>query len=157
MPLLHPGLPPSALHPPSDPGRWIARVLCVLFALVGLIPPALGALTRWQPIQDWAARETGRILSEQVGLNAKYRVGVSLWPLSLELSEVTLDSNDGGPPVLTTPRLTIRPRLFSLLAGRVDAGQIAVEQPEIRVVIKDGVLQNLTLPTSSGSSQQLPI
>jgi len=155
--LVHPGLPPSALHRPRDPGRWIARVLCVLFALIGLIPPALGALTRWQPLQDWAARETGRILSEQVGLHARYKVAVSLWPLSLELSEVSLASNDGGPPVLVTPRLTIRPRLFSLLAGRVDAGQIAIEQPEIRIVIKNGAVQNLTLPTSSGPSKQLPL
>jgi len=145
------------MHRPRDPGRWIARVLCVLFALIGLIPAALGALTRWQPVQDWAAHETARLLTEQVGLRARYKVGLSLWPLSLELSDVTLDSNDGGPPLLVTPRLTIRPRLFSLLAGRIDAGQIAIEQPELRIVVKNGQLQNLTLPTSSGPSQQLPI
>src|SRR5262245_42540083 len=93
--LLHPGRHPQSSRPPRDAGRWIARAMCMVFALIGLIPPALASLTRWQPVQNWAARETARLLSEQVGLGARYNVGVSLWPLSLELSQLTLDSNDG--------------------------------------------------------------
>src|SRR5687767_12805438 len=153
--LVHPGrrppsqrpstLRPSTLRPPRDPGRWVARVLCALFALIGLIPPLLGSLTRWQPVQNWAALETARILSQQLGLSAAYQVQVSLWPVSLELRDVILSSNDGGAPALATPRLTIKPRLFSLLAGRIDAGQIAIEQPELRLVVKDGRIQNLDL------------
>jgi translocation and assembly module TamB len=157
---VYPGRRPSTLRPPHDAGRWIARLLCALFALVGLIPPLLASLTRWQPVQDWAAHETARILDEQLGLRARYEVRVALWPLSLELRDVQLDSNDGGAPALVTPRLSIKPRLFSLLAGRVDAGQIAIEEPQLRVVIENGQLANLALrPTkaSGPSNGQLPI
>ncbi|MEO8177504.1 MAG: translocation/assembly module TamB domain-containing protein [Deltaproteobacteria bacterium] len=154
-----PTLRPSTQRPARDAGRWVARVLCALFALIGLIPPLLGSLTRWQPVQDWAASATARILSQQLGLSATYKVNVSLWPVSLELRDVTLSSDDGGAPALRTPRLTIRPRLFSLLAGRIDAGQIAIEQPELRLVVKDGRIQNLDLRPQSGpgSTGPLPI
>jgi translocation and assembly module TamB len=142
---LHPGRPPATLRPPRDAGRWLARALCAVFALIGLIPPLLAGVTRWQPVQSWAAQETAHLLSQQLGLQASYDVGLALWPLSLELSDVVVDSNDGGAPALRTPRLTIRPRLFSLLAGRIDVGQIAVEEPQLRLVVKDGQLQNVTL------------
>src|SRR6185436_18284315 len=66
----------STQRPARDLGRWVARALCALFALVGLIPPLLGSLTRWQPVQDWAASETARILSQQLGLSATYKVNV---------------------------------------------------------------------------------
>src|SRR6187401_618010 len=157
---VYPGRRPSTLRPPRDAGRWIARLLCALFALIGLVPPLLASLTRWQPVQDRASRETAHILDDQLGLRARYDVRVSLWPLSLELRDVQLDSNDGGAPALVTPRLSIKPRLFSLLAGRVDAGQIAIEEPQLRVVLRNGQLANLALrPTKPGqpSNGQLPI
>jgi translocation and assembly module TamB len=157
--LVYPGRRPSTLRPPRDAGRWIARLLCALFALIGLIPPLIGAVTRWQPVQHWAAEETARILSQQLGLSARYQVALSLWPLSLELRDVTLESNDGGAPALVTPRLSIKPRLFSLLAGRVDAGQITIEQPALRLVVKDGKVSNLELrpPSGAGAERPLPI
>jgi translocation and assembly module TamB len=85
---------------------------------------------------------------------------VSLWPLGLVLRDVTLHSSDGGPPALTAPRVAISPRLFSLLAGRIDAGQISVEQPRLRLIVKDGALANLALrlPEPSGApGGQVPI
>jgi translocation and assembly module TamB len=129
----------------------LARALCLLFATIGLVPPVAAALTRWGPIREWAAAETTRLLDERLGIRASYRVELSLWPLGLELSEVTLLSSDGGAPALTAPRLTIRPRLFALFAGRVDAGQISIEEPRIRVVVKDGKLANLALDLPSGA------
>jgi translocation and assembly module TamB len=130
-------------------------VLCVLFALVGLLPPAAGALTRWTPVRDWAAVETARVIHEQLGLDASYTVRLSLWPLALELEDVTLRAKGGGPPVLETPRLSIRPRLFSLLAMRVDAGQISVESPRVQLRVADGKLSNLELhlPEGAGSGR----
>jgi translocation and assembly module TamB len=132
---------------------------CLVFALVGLIPPLAGALTRWGPMRDWAAAETTRLLDRELGIVAQYQVRISLWPLGLELRDVTLYSNDDGPPALVAPRITIRPRLFSLLSGQIDAGQISIEEPRLRVVIRDGKLANLsvTLPSSGDSpAQQLP-
>jgi hypothetical protein len=69
--IVHSGRPRSSVRPPRDAGprpprdagRWLARALCAVFALIGLIPPLLAALTRWQPVQDWAARETAQVLA----------------------------------------------------------------------------------------------
>jgi translocation and assembly module TamB len=157
--LTHPSLGPASLAPQRDPGRWIARAFCVIFALFGLIPPAAAVLTRWAPVREWAAHETARLLHEEVGLVADYQVRVSLWPLGLVLTDVTLLSSDGGPPALVAPRIAITPRLFSLLAGRIDAGQISVEQPQLRLVVKDGAIGNLSLrlPETGGDDSPLPL
>ena len=47
--------------------------------------------------------------------------------------------------------MAVRPRIFSLLAGRLDAGDIEIDTPRVRAVIKDGRLANLNyrLPESS--------
>jgi translocation and assembly module TamB len=146
------------LAPRRDLGRWLARTLCLLFALIGLIPPIAGALLRWGPVRQWAADETTRLLDEQLGIKASYQVHVSLWPLALELADVTLYSSDGGAPALSAPRITLRPRLFSLLSGRFDAGQISIEEPRLRVVVEGGALKNLALQLpSSGSSAPLQL
>src|SRR6185369_4167706 len=46
-------------------------------------------------------------------------------------------------PALEVARVAVTPRIFSLLAGRLDAGDVEVDQPKARLVIKDGQLQNL--------------
>ncbi len=142
------------LAPPRDLGRLVARVACVVFALLGLVPPLAALLTRWAPMQQWAATETARLLDQELGLDASYSVHLSLWPLALELSDVTLRSSDGGAPALSAPRVSVRPRLFSLLGGQFDAGQIAIEEPSLRVVLRDGALANLKLrlPEAAGKS-----
>jgi hypothetical protein len=47
-----------------------------------------------------------RLLEQELGLRANFRVRVSLWPLGLELRDVTLRSSDDGPPALVAPRLS---------------------------------------------------
>ncbi len=145
MTLSHHSQLPRSLAPRRDIGRLFARIFCALFALLGLLPLAAGLLTRWDPIRDWAAGETARVLREQIGLEAQYEVQISFWPLGLELESVTLASSDGGPPALSAQRVSLRPRLFSLLAGRVDAGQIVIDAPALRLVLRDGELVNLKL------------
>ena len=134
----------------------MARALCLVFALVGLLPVIAAALTRSGPVRDWAARESTRLLEQQLGIRAEYAVQISLWPLALELRDVTVHSSDGGLPALVAPRLTFSPRLFSLLAGHVDAGQISVEAPRLRLVVRDGKLQNLGLSLPSDGDGQAP-
>jgi translocation and assembly module TamB len=143
-PLRH-SLRSGPLAPPRDLGRFVARVACVLFALIGLIPPLAGLLTRWAPMQEWTAAETARLLEQELGIHASYSVHLSLWPLALELSDVAVLSSDGGAPALSAPRVSVKPRLFSLLGGRIDAGQITIEEPSVRLLIRDGELANLAL------------
>jgi translocation and assembly module TamB len=144
---------------PSPPRRkrgadWpqiVARVLCAVFALLGVVPIAAAMLARSQAMNAWATRESGRLLAQQ-GLHAKYTIRVKLVPLSLELTDVTLDATDGQGPALTSDRIAVRPRIFALLSGKLVIDQIEIDEPNVRVVVKDGALANLpiTLPKSDG-------
>ncbi len=146
-----------ALRPPRDPGRLIARLLCALFALIGALPLVAGLLVRTDTVLLWTSAETSRVLREELGVEATYKLRIELWPAAIALEDVEVPSNDGGPPAITTDRITVRPRVFSLLAGRLDAGDIELERPSVRLVIKDGALQNLSyrLPKSDGPKAKL--
>lgn len=135
-----------------DWGRVAVRVLCVLFALIGAVPLALGVLVRTAPVRAWAARETAALLQDKLGLTARYQVHVQAWPLMIGVSHLVLDASDGGPPFLELERMAIRPRLFSLLAGHLDAGEVEIVGPRLRAVVKDGALQNLALPSTGGDT-----
>ncbi|HEX2672546.1 MAG TPA: hypothetical protein VHM25_16805, partial [Polyangiaceae bacterium] len=126
-----------------DFGRIVARVVCALFALFGALPFVLGFFLSSAPVENWAARETTRILAEQLGLTARFRVELKLLPLRVTVSQLVVPASDGGTPALEVARVAVTPRIFSLLAGRLDAGDVEVDQPKARLVIKEGQLQNL--------------
>src|SRR5262245_17074721 len=139
-----------------DLGRLIARVLCMLFALVGALPLAASVLVRSEPVRRWAAAETARVLEAELGLRASYQVEVHLLPLEVALRDVQVPASDGKSSFLEAERVAVRPRIFSLLAGRLDAGDIEVEKPKSRIVIHDGKLENLQyrLPPQRGRTER---
>lgn len=141
------GSPPSARR---DWGRLAVRFLCAVFAAIGAIPLALGFLVRTETVRAWAARETAALLERELGITARYDVRVQAWPLMVGLNRLVVDSSDGGAPFLELERVAIRPRLFSLLAGHIDAGDVEIIGPRVRAVVKDGELRNLTLPSTGG-------
>src|SRR6478609_6499340 len=126
-----------------DFGRMVARVICAVFALFGALPLVLGFFLSSPPVEDWAARETTRILGEQLGLTARFRVELKLLPLRVTVSQLVVPASDGGTPALSVARVAVTPRIFSLLAGRLDAGDVEIDRPTARLVFKDGKLQNL--------------
>src|ERR1700759_239523 len=119
-------------------------VLCVVFGVVGAGPLGLGLLVRTAPVRAWAARETAAIVAGQLGVNARYDVAVQVWPVVVALENVVVDASDGGPPFLAVERIAVRPRPFALLGGHLDAGDVEIVGPRIRVVVENGKLQNLT-------------
>jgi translocation and assembly module TamB len=127
-----------------DFGRIIARVVCALFALLGALPLVLGFFLSSAPVENWAVRETTRLLKEHLGLTASFRVELKLLPLRVTVSQLVVPASDGGTPALQVARVAVTPRIFSLLSGRLDAGDVEIEQPQARLVIKDGQLQNLS-------------
>ncbi|HEY0466960.1 MAG TPA: hypothetical protein VGC79_22310, partial [Polyangiaceae bacterium] len=127
-----------------DFGRILARVLCTLFALFGALPLGLGFFLSSAPVEHWAARETTRLLKEQLGVVASFRVELKLLPLRVTVSQLVVPASDGGTPALSVLRVAVTPRIFSLLSGRLDAGDVEVDQPKARLVIKDGQLKNLS-------------
>jgi hypothetical protein len=130
-------LPPVRRTKRRDWVRIVARVLCVVFALAGLVPVGVGLLVRTKWARGIATRET-QALVKTFGVDAKYELELRLWPLSVEAS-------DGGTPFLVAKKATARPRIFGLLAGKVVIDSIEIEQPKARVVLAQGKLQNLKL------------
>jgi translocation and assembly module TamB len=134
-----------------DWGRDVARVVCVALALVGLLPFAATLAVRSTWVRTWAARETEQALRAQ-GIVARYTMGVRVWPLAVELTDVRVDASDGGPAFLECTRARVRPRLFALLAGKLAIDVVEVDEPRVHAVVKDGKLANLALPTPTSPS-----
>lgn len=150
---------PAPAKKRRDLVRAVAVVLCVVFAVVGAVPLLLGILVRTSYVRAWAARETTKLLARELGVTARYEVEVEAWPMMIALSNVEVDASDGGLPFLRVERVDARPRPFSLLAGQLDVGDIEIDRPWIRAVVKDGQLANLRYklpPSESGGSRHLP-
>ena len=148
-------LPTPPVHPkrangrasggkPVNWGQRIARVFCVLLAIVGALPIAAAFLVRSTALHEWAATRT-RALLTSYGIVASYQLDVHLWPLSVELDHLQLDATDGGSPFFSAKSIKARPRAFPLLAGKLVVDSIEAEAPSARVVLKKGELQNLAL------------
>ena len=69
-------------RPPVDRrwelGRWVARALCAVFALIGALPLMAAALVSSGPLTRWAERETARVLQHELGVAATYGVELRL-------------------------------------------------------------------------------
>jgi translocation and assembly module TamB len=139
-----------------DWARAIARVLCVALALVGGLPFAATLAGRSTWVRGWAAHATARALRDQ-GIVARYAVGLRVWPLAVELTDLRVEASDGGAPFLQCARARIRPKLFALLAGKLAIDQVEVDQPRVHAVMKDGKLANLVLPSSNQASGPLHV
>lgn len=123
--------------------RSVSRILCLVFALLGALPLGAGFAAQSEFARTWASTETSRVLREWLGLKARYRVQLSLAPLRLALEEVRVEATTGDYDALTAERVTITPQIFSLLAGRLDVGDLEVTGLRQKLVFRGGELSNL--------------
>jgi translocation and assembly module TamB len=144
-------------------GRWVARALCAVFAVIGALPLLAAAALSSGPLTRWAERETARVLEQQLGVVATYRVELRLLPLRLAIVNLTVPASDGGSPALVAETVTVAPRVFALFGGRLDLGEIEIKRPKARVIVRDGKVMNVAykLPerkasTSSARAQRAP-
>ncbi len=144
----------------SDLGRSLARLLCAVLALVGVTPFAAALLLTSGPLQRWAEREAARVLRQELGLSARYRVELRLLPLRLAVDDLVVPASDGGSPAVTAESVSIAPRVFALFGGRLDLGEIEIRRPRTRLVLEDGKIKNLSyrLPEqrTASRSQRAP-
>jgi translocation and assembly module TamB len=133
--------------------------LCLLFGLVGAIPLGLGLLVRTAFVRGWAARATSTLIADELGIAAHYDVAVQAWPLMIALESVVVDASDGGEPFLQVERVAVRPRLFSLLGGQLDVGDVEIVGPRVRAVVAGGKLLNLRyhLPEAGSAGGGSPV
>jgi translocation and assembly module TamB len=128
-----------------------ARVVCVALAAIGTLPFLATLVVRSAWARDWAGRTSRRLLEGQ-RIEAKFAPSVRVWPLALELDQVRVESNDGGAPALECGRVLVRPKLLSLLAGKLAIDAVDLDAPRLRAVVRDGQLANLNLPTMQKKS-----
>jgi translocation and assembly module TamB len=127
-----------------EPGRWVARALCAIFAVIGALPLAAAALLSSGPLTRWAERETARVLRQELGVSATYRVELRLLPLRLAVVNLSVPASDGGSPALVAESVTVAPRVFALFGGRLDLGEIEIKRPRARLVVRDGKVTNVS-------------
>jgi translocation and assembly module TamB len=131
----------------------VAFLLCVVFAVVGAVPFLLAGIVRSSWAETWAVKETERLLHDH-GITASYAVGVHLWPVAVELTQVRVDSTDGGGPAVTSPRASVRPRFFALLSGKLAIDQIEIDAPAIRLSVVQGKVTNLDIKAPEGNNKR---
>ncbi len=162
MPAILDAPPDSA--PPSLPRRsgrasLVAhRILLVTLALVGLLPLPVALLAHTEFARRWAADVARRALAEQLDMDAHFRAKVSLLPPALVVEELVVPATDAGGDALHVERVSVRPRLFALLSGRLDAGAVEIVRPRARVVLEGGRVTNVRhrLPAAPPTSPSRP-
>ncbi len=149
--------PPPGAFRRRNVGRLLARLVCVVFALIGAIPLLAGLAVQSEPLRQWAAAETARLLETELGLKASYSVELNLLPLRLAVTDLVVPAKDGGSPALTAGSVSVRPRFFSLLAGRIDVGDIELDEARVRLVVRKGEITNVDyrLPETKKSEGKL--
>ena len=100
-----------------DWGRVLARILCVAFAIAGLVPVGIGLLVRTSWARGIATRETQKIVSEY-GVDAKYDLELRLWPLSLTMRGLHVAASDGGDPFIDRYEVRASLRRYTVDEGR---------------------------------------
>jgi len=151
-------LPPVQRQKRRDGGRVVAIAICVLFAIAAILPIAMVFLLRTEAARNVAVM-TARKALRDYGIEASFRLEVTLWPLGVSVENVRIESNDRGAPFLEARSIAARPKLFSLIAGKPVIDQIELHEPRLRAVIEKGALQNLTIhfgeskPPSSKKSE----
>lgn len=136
--------------------RTLARLACFALAFLGAVPVGLAAFLTSAPAERWAAEQTSIALERELGLAATFDVKVRLLPLRLAIENLKVPASDGGSPFLTAKSASVTPRFFSLLAGKLDLGDIEIERPDARVVLREGKLANLRyrLPETKSKTER---
>lgn len=149
------GYPSFTTVPPPGAGgaRWLARILCLLFALVGALPFVLAIVLQTEAARLRAAAELARLLHRELGITAAMQVAVRPWPLTVTASHVSIDATDGSGPAVEVDRISVEPKIFALLQGQIDAGDIEIDRPRARLVLKDGKLANLSFTTPASKNE----
>ena len=121
--------------------------------LMGAFPLFAGMLLKNERVQKWTNAATERLIRTDFGLIASYRATLSLWPLEFRVEDLSVAATDSGSPALSVKSLRLRPRVFSLLAGQVNLGEVQVVRPSARLVLRDGRIANATLHVRRRSTQ----
>ncbi len=138
-------------------GKLFARFVCFILAVIAVLPAGAAVVARSRWARSKATQYTADLVKAQ-GLTASYQVNLRIWPPTLILDHVRVSSTDGGAAALVAKRLSARPKLFALLAGKLRIDQIAADAPRVRIVYRDYKLTNLgiDIPRPDGTDRPWP-
>ncbi|HMA94596.1 MAG TPA: hypothetical protein VKP30_18020, partial [Polyangiaceae bacterium] len=118
------------------------------------MPLLLGLILRTERVRAWTEQQTALLLRNELGIEANYRARINLWPLEVRLEQLVIAATDGGSPALTVQEVRLAPRLFSLFAGKIDIGEVKLEQPRIRLVVESGSVKNVRYQLPKSRSER---
>ena len=139
------------------PSTWIARGIGLIFAIIGVLPILLLVLLGNAWLRDQAQVKSAELIHDLLNLDASFEAKIEWFPFRVVCEHLRVDSIDGGKPALEIEKVSLRPRLFTLMSGKIDVGDIELENPRHRIVLRDGEIQNiqLKLPKSEGGGPTL--
>lgn len=128
-----------------DLAAWLARVLLVALALVGIAAIAVPLLFRNPAVRARVERIATDAIRAETGLDVKIRIEGLVWPPGVIVRDVRVGSTDPERPFARVgeARVTIRP--FALLSGDVVVDSIEVDDVAVDAEIVDGKPHNLPL------------
>jgi translocation and assembly module TamB len=135
---------------------WPRRIGVALVAIAALPLCALMA-ARTDAARARARRLLVEVLHDEVGLDATLAdLDVEVLPPAVVARGITLDDPRWGR-FASAESLRVQPSLLAVLRGVVDLESVEVARPAVRLVIRDGAVQNLPKPrTPSGGGGPLP-
>jgi hypothetical protein len=131
--------------PPSRRARWIAAGLALAILLPIAAFAAVALLLPSEVIARVASQRAEAALGAPVSIAD---VEIDLWPVpSVALTGARLGAEDD--PIARADRILLRPRILPLFSGNVTVREIAIERPDIRLVVDSSGALNLPFASSS--------
>ncbi len=127
-----------------------------LFATIASLVVAAVAMLRVPTIDAWVIGRVEREVAA-LGVPATMRMHLDLVPPRLVFTDVVVPSLDGSDAALAVPRIEVIPRLAPLLVGRVLIDELRIERPHVRLVVKNGDVQNVSLPKREAAQPRAPV
>jgi AsmA protein len=132
--------------------KWVGLAFVAIIVIAGGTITAMSFLVSADAVREQAKAE----IRAATGLDPIFRgqSTVSLFPFgAVTFEDVTL--GEGRQAALTAQRLTASLRFFPLLMGKIETGEVKLEQPTIVVSIDNGGRSNWTRLLDSLSRSQL--
>lgn len=126
-----------------DVVRGLARVVAVLLGLLGAMPVLLGIAVRTNYARAYAARTAEALLAKHLDVAATFEAEIALVPPAVVVRDLRVPATDGGGPAISVDRVRVVPRLFALLGGKLDVGDVEIERPRVRLTFAGGQLANV--------------
>src|SRR5262245_34341105 len=103
-------LRPSELRPWPMPrleiGRAVARLLCTVLAVLGVLPLLLAVALGATSVRRFVESQTTSLIHRELGVEASYRVRLRMIPIRLEIDDIKLLASDGGEPAFLARRIS---------------------------------------------------